>query len=156
MMDLYEQRIVDDVERVGWHVIGVGPAADSDDSEEWFAYTVGLGKTFGWSDLICFGLDLSVMPQLLNDTVDECRVRSVKPAPGLVLNDVIDGFPARIERAKPMADHYINSARWFARRESLPSPSVLQLLWPDTNGAFPDEPGCSEEVRQLQTPLEAA
>ena len=156
MMNPYEQRIVDDVARVGWHVIGVGPAADSDDPEEWFAYTIGLGKTFGWPELICFGLDLSVMSHLLNDAVDECRARTVEPAPGLVLNDVIEGFPARLEPTKPMADQYINSARWFARHEGLPAPSVLQLLWPDTNGIFPDEPGCSEEARELQTPLEAA
>ena len=155
-MDKSDQKIVDDVKEFGWHVTCVGPAVDSDDPEEWFAYTVGLTKTFGWPELICFGLDLQVMAGLLNDAVDECRQRDIEPSPGLILNDVIEGYPARLEIPMPMADHYVNSARWFARMEGLPTPGVLQLFWPDQNGHFPDDPACAEGVRQLQTPCEVS
>jgi hypothetical protein len=154
MVNAAEQRILDDISRIGWHVTCVGPAVDSDDPEEWFAYTVGLSKTFGWPELLCFGLDLDLMGLLLNDAVDECRARDVAPSAGLVLNDVLEGFPARLEMPQPMADHYVNAARWLARHEGL-SFSVLQLLWPDKNGCFPDEPGCSPGAIRMQTPLEA-
>ena len=153
MVNSSEQRILDDIDRVGWHITCVGPAVDSDDPEEWFAYTVGLSKTFGWPEMICFGLDLQVMADLLNYAVDECRARGVSPSAGLVLNDVINGFPAKLENPRPMADEYVNSAHWLARHEGL-SLSVLQLLWPDKAGHFPDEPECSPEVVQMQTPLE--
>jgi hypothetical protein len=153
MVNSAERRILDDIEEFGWHVTCVGPAVDSDDPEEWFAYTVGLSKSFGWPELICFGLDLQVMAGLLNDAVEECRARGIAPSAGLVLNDVINGFPARLELPQPMADEYVNSARWLARRQGL-SLSVLQLLWPDKSGRFPDELGCAPEVVEMQTPLE--
>jgi len=154
MVNPAEQRILDDVEQFGWHIICVGPAADSDDPEEWFAYTIGLSKTFGWSELICFGLDLQVMGNLLNDAVEECRTTKVEPSHGLTLRNVIQGFPAKLVHNDTLADEYVNSALWFARHEGVSRPTVLQLLWPDRDGYFPDESGCSNEVRQLQTPLE--
>jgi hypothetical protein len=93
------------------------------------------------------------MADLLNYAVDECRARGVKPSAGLLLNEVINGFPARLELPQEMADEYVNSARWLARREGL-SLEVLQLLWPDKAGKFPDETDCSPEVVRMQTPLE--
>lgn len=154
-MTPYEQSIIDNVERVGWHVTCVGPAADSDDPEEWFAYTVGLSKTFGWPEFICLGLDLSTMASLLNDAVNECRAREIVPSPNLLLSQVIEGFPAKLVENENIPPQYLNSAIWFARQAGLPPPSALQMLWPDTNGVFPDEPDCSEGVRQSQTPVEA-
>jgi hypothetical protein len=156
MLDASDQRILADVENFGWHVVGVGPARGSDDPDETFAYTVGLGKTFRWPEIICFGLDVDVMMHLLNDAVAEVRERGVELSAGLVLDQVLDGLPARLELAAPMAHHYVSSARWFAQHEGLPDPCVLQLLWPDKSGAFPDDPGCVEDVRAAQTPLEAA
>jgi hypothetical protein len=153
MVNSSERKILDDIDRIGWHITCVGPAADSDEPEEWFAYTVGLSKSFGWPELICFGLDLQVMADLLNHAVDECQARGVSPSAGLVLNNVINGFPAKLENPQPMADEYVNSARWLARHEGL-SLSVLQLVWPDKAGRFPDEPECSPKVVQMQTPLE--
>ena len=32
-------------------------------------------------------------------------------------------------------------------------PRLLQVVWSDANGAFPDEPGCDPEVRQVQVLL---
>ena len=153
MVNAAEQRILDDIARVGWHVTCVGPAADSDDPEEWFAYTVGLSKTFEWPELVCFGLDLQVMADLLNDAVAECRSRAITPSSGLLLQEVISGYPAKLEAPGPMAKEYVNSARWLAHREDKEL-SVLQLLWPDNAGKFPDEPGCSPEVVRMQTSLE--
>ncbi len=155
-MEPYEKSIIDNVERVGWHVTCVGPAADSDYPDEWFAYTVGLSKTFEWPELICFGLDLNVLASLLNDAVDECRRRNVAPAPDLLLSEVIEGFPAKLVPNESIPPQYLNSARWFAKQVGLPPPSVLQMLWPDANGIFPDQPGCSEGVVRSQTPVEAA
>jgi len=153
MVNSAEKRILDDVERFGWHVTCVSPCVDSDDPEEWFAYTVGLSKTFDWPELICFGLDQQIMANLLNDAVEECRARGVRPSADLLLNDVINAYPAKLAIPKPMSDEYVNSARWFAHHEGV-TLDVLQLFWPDKNGHFPDDDRCSPGVIKMQTPLE--
>jgi Domain of unknown function (DUF4262) len=56
MLNEIEQRIVDCVEEYGWYALSIAPRADSDDPEEWFTYTIGLPKSHGWPELICFGL----------------------------------------------------------------------------------------------------
>jgi hypothetical protein len=152
MLNAEEQRIVDDIEQFGWHVTCVGPAIGSEDRKEWFGYTIGLAKTFGWPELICFHVDLTVIANLLNLAVEECRRRGVAPSAGLELTGVVEGAPARLAGTKPMADSYVKYARWFAEREGLPL-SVLQLLWPDNTGHFPDDPGCDQDVRRWQTPM---
>jgi len=152
MLNAEEQRIVDDVEQFGWHITCVGPPIGSEDRTEWFGYTIGLAKTFGWPELICFHVDLRVIANLLNLAVEECRRRGVVPSAGLELTGVVEGAPARLAPTKPMADYYLKNARWFAEREGLPF-SVLQLLWPDNTGHFPDDPGCEQDVRRWQTPM---
>jgi hypothetical protein len=155
MLDKVEQRIVDHVRDVGWSVMKVAPRVGSDDPQEWFAYTIGLPKTFGWPEIICFGLDVGVMHQLLNNAVGECRDKGLTPAPGLSLVEVMNDFPVRLIDGAFIADDYFGFARWFASYANTKNPpDRLQLIWPDKNGIFPDEVGCVEEIRQSQIPIE--
>jgi hypothetical protein len=157
MLDHVEQKIVDDVERVGWSVMTVAPRTDSDDPEEWFAYTIGLQKTFGWPEIICFGLATDAMVDILNNAVDELRERILTPAPGIELTEVLNEYPARLAESKSIPFNYLGFANWFAEYAGMREPlRKLQLLWPDKNGHFPDDPHCVPEVRQLQTPVEVA
>ncbi len=133
----------------------ISPSVDSDDTQEWFAYTVGLCKTFSWPELICFGLDQDTMHQMLNSAVEECRERGERPRSGVILKEVLSGFEVklapisrwdwvpRLGWARWLSDHYELQRDQFDR---------LQLLWPDKAGRFPDEPLCDEAVRKLQTP----
>ena len=157
MLDHAEQKIVDDVERVGWSIMTVAPRTDSDDPEEWFAYTIGLQKTFGWPEIICFGLATDVMVTLLNSAVDELRERDLTPAAGIELTEVLNNYPARLAENPSIPFNYLGFANWFAPHAGMTEPpSRLQLMWPDRNGHFPDDPSCVPEVRQLQTPCETA
>ena len=154
-MEQFEKNIIDHVDSVGWSVIKVAPESGGDDPDEWFAYTIGLSKTFGWPELICFGLDLADMHQILNQAVEECRRRDISPTLGTELIDVLKGFPARLTEGDHISERYFGYALWFARQygETV-NLRRLQLVWPDAEGRFPDDPDCEVGVRLLQTPCE--
>ena len=157
MLDNAEQKIVNHVSSIGWSVMTVAPLADSDDPEEWFAYTIGLPKTFGWPEIICFGLATDAMVTILNNAVEELRDSGVMPAPGVQLTEVLNNHPARLRRNDAIPFNYLGFANWFAGYAGmLEPPGRLQLMWPDKNGYFPDDPRCEPEVRGLQTPCEVA
>jgi hypothetical protein len=152
-----EQKIVDCVEKYGWFAMSVSPRADSDDPQEWFSYTIGLPKSHGWPEIICFGLGSGRAYDLLADAIAECEESGVAPSAGLELTKVIAGCNALLADASTIPDHYFGSAIWFARHAGTNVPPArLQLLWPDKAGKFPNDPACSEEVRRMQTPVEAA
>ena len=155
MLSPFEQKIVDCVEEYGWFGLSVSPAADSDEPEEWFTYTIGLPKTHGWPEIICFGLDGDTAHGLLSDAIAECETRQINPHPGQELIEVVQGDVAMLADASDIPDHYFGSASWYARFAGTQDPPArLQLLWPDKAGRFPNDPACSEEVRALQQPLE--
>lgn len=150
-----EERILSVVEDHGWMVMSVAPRTDSDDPEEWWSYTIGLTKTCGWPEIICFGLGGKIAHPVLNDTVAELKGRGIRPTPGVILTDVLDGYEAKLIAPLPMSSDYLGSAIWFSRHYKLPvPPPVLQLVWPDKNGIFPDDDLCAEGVKRDQTPLE--
>lgn len=155
MLNKIEQNIVDHVDRVGWSVMSVAPRADSNDPKEWFSYTIGLPKTFGWPELICFGLDSRLAHGLLNDAVTQLRDNNLTPSHGLLLSKVIKGGEVRFVDAGRIPLSYFNSARWFAEYSGAAGVLArLQMLWPDDHALFPDDPGCEAGVRSSQTPLE--
>lgn len=155
MLSPVEQRIVDCVEKCGWFGLSVSPEEDSDDPEEWFTYTVGLPKTHGWPEIICFGLDGDVAHGLLTDAIAELEAKAVSPAAGLELTEVARDRTVMLADASAIPEHYFGSAIWYARRAGTQVPPArLQLLWPDKEGRFPGDPDCSPAVREMQTPLE--
>jgi hypothetical protein len=157
MLSKFEQKIVDCVERHGWFGLSVSPRADSDDPDERFTYTIGLPKSHGWPEIICFGLAGDAAHDLLSDAIAECEAKAASPGPGMELTKVINGYSALLADASTVADHYFGSAIWYARQVGTQAPPArLQLLWPDKAGKFPNDPACSEDVRRMQTPVEVA
>jgi Domain of unknown function (DUF4262) len=150
--DAADQRVIDIVERVGWTVMEISPNKE-DLKPHWFAYTVGLGVTFGWPELICFGEDLRDMGAMLNNAVEELKEKGDKPIPGMELTNVLIQFPVRLATFSPLLyrDH-LGCAIWFADLGGLKPQqfSCLQVLWPDANGRFPDDPACDPDIRKLQ------
>jgi len=155
MLSEFEQKIVDCVEKYGWFGLSVSPRADSDDPEEWFTYTIGLPKTHGWPEIICFGLGGDTAHGLLSDAIAECEQKAISPSAGLELSEVINGYKAVIGDASAIPDHYFGSATWYARQAGTQAPPArVQLFWPDKAGRFPADPACSPDVRRMQTPVE--
>jgi hypothetical protein len=156
MLNKIEQNIVEHVERIGWSIMSDAPRADGDDPQEWFSYTIELPKTFGWPEIICFGLDAKLAHALLNDAVGQLKENGLALAQGLQLAKVIKGGEVRFIDAQRIPLSYFVSARWFAEHSGSAGEPLrrLQMLWPDEQGVFPDDPRCEAEVRSAQTPLE--
>lgn len=151
----FENWLCNTVDNVGWAVLSVAPRADSDDPEECFSYSIGLTKTFGWPELICFGLSTETRRNMINDAVEECRQKELTPEAGFRLSKVLDGYDTLLTDGSSIPESYFGSAEWFAKQSGINVPiSRLQLLWPDTNGYFPGDSQCSEDVVREQTPLE--
>ena len=156
MVSKYEQDIIDNVAKYGWHGTSVSPRADSDDPQEWWTYTAGLAKSHGWPELVIFGQDADRAHDIIWAAVEECEARKIIPHIGLRLHDTLNGYDALLADGSSIPKHYLNSAFWLARHENLSEPTVLQLLWPDVEGLFPNEAGCNEGVVANQTPVERA
>jgi hypothetical protein len=153
MVNDVEQQIIDGVERNGWFAVTYVPDADSGDPEEWFTYTVGLTKTAGWPEIICFGLDEERTVGMLRDTIAECWERAMRPAGGVELAKVLHERTVRLQRVDDLPAPYFAMADWYAERSGSPKLAErLQLVWPDRNGRFPDNPDCDANVRERQTP----
>lgn len=156
-LDAAEQKLIDDVAQYGWQVMKVASRTDEPELPP-FAYTIGLTASFGWPELLCYGLKPDVMAVLLNSAVDELRCRSQPPAEGVVLHDVAEGFECRLTA---VADHnragHLGFAIWFARYRGEDPADIkcFQMVWPDRNGVFPFEAGCSEGVKEMQPLLSA-
>ncbi|HET9811535.1 MAG TPA: DUF4262 domain-containing protein [Sphingomicrobium sp.] len=153
MVNSVEQQIIDGVDRNGWFAVSYVPRVESDDPEEWFTYTIGLTKTAGWPEIICFGLDEERSVGMLRDTIAECWDRAIRPAAGVELTKVLQDRPARLKQIDGLPPSYFAMADWYAEHTNSPRlDERLQLVWPDRNGRFPDDPDCDPDVRERQTP----
>ncbi len=154
-LDAYEQEVVDIIDRVGWAIMTISPNK-GDEDPRWFAYTVGLPVTRGWPELICFGMGLDLMTELLNNAVRELERKGTPPALDLVLTEVAEGNLMRLGNfPREFFREHLGWAAWFAHHRGLTPENFgcLQLLWPDKRGSFPLDVDCDPEVRKLQTPV---
>jgi hypothetical protein len=138
------------VERDGWAVQGVFPTEGDRGCP--FAYTVGLWQRFGHPELVMTGLDPRTCQALLNDIAGRVK-DGARFSPGDRLDDVVQGhrdlvmpvtFVAMSETSR---DENLGVA---CRYNGLEPFDALQVLWPDTNGVLPGEPGFEERFVALQ------
>lgn len=112
------------------------------------AYTVGLAESFDHSELVVLGLD----PEVGHDLLDECgehvregttfaageRSAEVLERFQIGFRDVHDRALIREALALATAHHGDRDFR------------VLQVMWPDEDGRFPDDPESTDELRGAQ------
>src|SRR4051812_23358833 len=67
--DEHDRKLLADVERHGWHVIGV----EEDEEGPAFAYSIGLYRSFGHPEVIVFGLPVRVLHRVINAVGEEVR-----------------------------------------------------------------------------------
>lgn len=142
--DASEQRVIDDVKRHGWHVVGI-----EDDAEgPGFAYSIGLQHSLNHPEIIIFGLkDAKTMMQIINVIGDEVR-KGERFEDWHESDQVLDGYSC-IFRTVPAGTYpeYLGYALWFYRPDSFP---VLQCVWPDKQHRYPWHPDYPPELRQRQ------
>jgi len=147
------------IEAGSWQVLHVAPTAEEPDAIP-FSYTIGL-YTHGAPELILIG---GVYPgtaqSLLNTLGERLVMRDIKPPyDGHVAHDVAQALPLRfrelgqLNRFKDEAEfEYFGYLIRFSNTRQLKYPaehiSAVQVLWPDANGVFPDEPGYDASMPQ--------
>jgi hypothetical protein len=129
--DSDEQRLIDDVEQFGWHVIGI----EADPEVPGFAYSVGMFHTLDHPEIIIFGLkDAKTMMQIINAIGDEVR-KGTNFQYWYESDQILDGYSCVFRTVpKEVYPEYLGYAMWYYRPESVP---FLQCIWPDNQGRYP-------------------
>jgi hypothetical protein len=145
--DASERRVIDDVARVGWHLVGI----EDDSQGPGFAYSVGLYHSFGQPEIVLFGLgETSRMFDIVNHVGEQMRQ-------GGNFDDWYENDEL-VENSCCMFRHvereiypeYLGYAIWFYEGPEFPA---LQCVWPDPSGYYPWEPGFSAELNDRQPAL---
>ena len=129
-----EKKIISDVAKYGFHVAivpgdGYSPA---------FAYTIGLYKTYGHPELICFSLHQDLLHSVLwsgKELLDKQPI----PDQNLGYPDFIGNYDVRfLPVDKAWYKYYFGYGIWFNQGQGFPA---MQVVWPDKQALFPWEEG---------------
>lgn len=142
-----EQKIVSDVEEYGFHVAQI----PGDGYSPSFAYTIGLYKTYGYPELICFGLN----PGLLHSVLwagKKLLGKQPRPDQSAGYPDFIGDFDVRLLTVdKAWYQYYFGYGIWFNQSDDFP---VIQIVWPDKQALYPWEAGFNPAWRAGQPLLD--
>jgi hypothetical protein len=142
-----EKRIISDVEEYGFHIVQIA----GDGYSPSFAYTIGLYRTYGHPELICFGLSLSLLHSVLwsgKELLDK------QPMPDLSIDypDLIDDYDVRLlPVAKEWYGDYFGYGIWFNQGRNFPA---LQIVWPDKQTLYPWNEGFNPNWKATQPLLD--
>ena len=147
-LDRVQRQFLSTMRQFGW----VCTAVEGRGERPPFCYTTGLWSGFGYPELILFALELNLSQAVLKDLVDQLKAREAPPA-----GDPAALFAHSQRVLLPVAPahygDYFEWTRWFYGGDEVP---CLHLIWPDSGGAFPWQPGADARSRGLQPDLTAA
>lgn len=127
----------------GFAVQGVGAG----ETTPTLIYTVGLSKTTA-HELVIVGLPIQTAAGLLNQIAEVIKAGHLVLTEHTVFADIAN-FPLRVRMLPfeeavqrcPVVSHLCRD-----------KPIVFaQIVWPDSLGIFPDEPGCNENAVKIQS-----
>lgn len=118
-----------------------------------WSYTIGLSGD-GLAEFVAFGLDQHGSVRMLNWAAAQARSPDGRVAPGGVGH--LDGRPVRFDQVPVgwVLDGVDPMGQWWAHygpgRPDLGPPPVIQCVWADAEGRFPDDPECDPAVVACQ------
>lgn len=129
------------IREYGWMVTGVFPHAEDNAlgvTVASYSYTIGL-TTAGLPELIMSGpFDARTTGGFLNSAATAHIAEEIKPGDTL---DYLANVPFRAIAAKP-GTHVQQALNYYRDPGNrLGKVRLLQIIWPDRDGHFPDEPG---------------
>lgn len=144
---LTRESIQEKIDQYGCFIVQV-PA---DDYLPGFAYTIGLYQRFNHPEIICFGLSLQVMADLLNHACEQ-----IKNGLSFVPNTLCEGFPEDYPVQFLPVDaayypYYLGTGTHFYEHTPFPA---IQLVWPDKQSRFPWAPDFNPDWRRKQPLLD--
>jgi Domain of unknown function (DUF4262) len=144
--DLGEQKLLDDVQKFGWHCMNVF----GDEEHEPFSYTVGLFHTYGHPELLIYGLPREVAHSVLSIAAEAAArgsaINLAEPTDQLLEDYSCVFVPVPITEYP----EHVGFARWYYDGDNFP---VQQVVWPSKTGLFPWHPEASIEFRSKQPVL---
>jgi uncharacterized protein DUF4262 len=134
------------VRKTGWTSIGIMPGTRTPG----WAFSVGLWHSYRAPEVSIFGLLLPDMQQRVNRAGR--LIRDNKPfGIDIEVDGILDAQPVV---AKPVHPAWFPALFGFAvgfYRGAVPP--FVQLVWPDSHGLFPWQPGCGLRCRTVQPQL---
>ena len=130
--DESDRKLLEDVNRVGWHIVGID--ADAAEGTPDYAFTVGLYHSLDHPEIAIYGLPHETAMQLLN--IMGVAIQSgARFSHGGTTDDVAEGVTLSFINFDPKNyQSELGYARWFYRGNDFPA---LQCVWPDKSGRFP-------------------
>jgi hypothetical protein len=140
-----DEKFLSQIEDHGWNVTTVF-RREGETGPEW-AFSAGLFHSYQHPEIVIFGLDLDIMHGIVNNIGDEVK-RGTKFEPVTEYQEILARCGCRFREVHQRHHKaYFGWAIWFYESDQFP---VLQCFWPDKQGKYPWEPGCSEFVKTAQ------
>jgi len=139
-------KVLQDIQRVGWHVTGVF-ASEGEEGPEW-AFSIGLFHSFGHPEVMIVGLPFGCCMDVVN-VIGKQVQRGHRYDSEHLYNDILDepyecAF-RQVDRRHYRA--YVGYALWFYEDDPFP---LFQCFWPDKERHLPWDAACNEYVRSVQ------
>lgn len=127
-----EKRISSDVEKYGFHIAQVS----GDGYSPSFSYTIGLSKTYGYPELICFSLNPDLLHSVLWSGKELLDAQSVLDQTIGYPNFIGDYDVRFLTVDKHWYPYYFGYGIWFNQGPNFPA---YQIVWPDKQARYPWE-----------------
>jgi hypothetical protein len=147
-----ESEIAEVVREHGWF------AADINDGDPPFLYTIGLMQTWDHPELILFGRQSYTAHRLLSIMVDAIRNGASYREPGTYAGVLQNDARIGVRHVDPTQHQlYLGYAMgYLSYIGRIGELRAMQVFWPDRTGKVPYEVGCDLEVHRLQPRLDLA
>ncbi len=143
------QQVEANIQRTGWSVIAVN--GDPTINMPIWAYTVGIERTLGHSELVMSGLPPETMQPILNNIGMLIR-NGAYFIPGIQADNVLQNYQVAFRTV-----HYSWYTSLFGVARRIYGHwefQMLQVLYPDSAGRFPWEASCMTPIRERQPRLD--
>lgn len=140
-----EAKALNDIERYGLHVLHVLPEDDRPN----FSYSIGIEATLKMPEAIVIGLRPEVAQYMINEFYRKAKAGENVGA-GALVADLIDGFECRMSPVD--ATRFRAAFGWASWLHGGKPFRVLQIVYPDLDGRWPEDPEVDPALH-LQQPI---
>jgi len=146
--DAAERKCINDIQEYGLHIFQIA-ASDEDDG---FSYSVGLFDRYAHPEIIVFGQKASWQYSMLKLIAEKIADGTVFE-PSHLYSDLREGYSCRFHAVRTFESlrDYVGWDLWYYRTVKKADGlfPLLQFVWPDREGRFPDQPGYESYLQPL-------